>query len=101
MLSDAKLRQKYDKLRFGDSATSTTFKNEDAYLYWSQKQFKTRQAEFEEVASKVEKEFETYGGFASHFEQAETEAMGGQFIDGLWSKQETEKYAQADRLGQL
>ena len=36
ILSDEDLRQKYNRLIFGDSADNANFDNEEAYTYWSE-----------------------------------------------------------------
>ena len=42
ILSDEKLRKKYDRMIFGDSADKPEFENEEAYQYWSEKGKKSK-----------------------------------------------------------
>jgi curved DNA-binding protein len=72
ILSDEKLRKKYDRLIFGDSADNREFENEEAYQYWSSKQEPSKvKEEYEEMQEKIKerlKNFTDYNDFLRNFE---------------------------------
>ena len=72
ILSDEKLRKKYDRLIFGDSADNREFENEEAYQYWSSKQEPSKvKEEYEEMQEKIKeklKNFKDYDDFLRNFE---------------------------------
>jgi DnaJ-class molecular chaperone len=66
ILSDTELRQKYDRLIFGESATtSSRFENQEDYKYWESKQdHKEREQRIREKLSK----YKDYKEFLKEFE---------------------------------